>query len=198
MTESFKSLRNCVELHREQGNAFVIKTFREAASFQKERQVYGLLQGKLPCARVLWAEGNALALSQLPGKNLVECLEEQERTGLPQWDMWEKLVVWLTEFQKLTGYIMTDVNLRNFLYDEKTQTLYGVDFEECRAGSMAACAGGVAAFVRLYRPENTPLKQEISQFMLRLFARYLEMEVDVLFLESARREAMLLQRRNRK
>lgn len=192
----YKSRRNSVSLVQTDAGRFVIKTFSEEESFQKESQIYSLLQDKaLPCAKVIKAENKTLVLSELPGQTLVECLEQQERTGVPVWEVWEKLVAWLTAFQQHTGFVMPDVNLRNFLYDEKTKTLYGLDFEECSRCSMVIPAASVAAFIRTYKPENTPLKQEISNYVLKLFAQNCEMEVEDLFLESARQEAKILVRR---
>lgn len=193
----YKSFRNHVSVMQGE-ESLVVKTFQEEAAFQREWQVYRLLQQKLPCARVIRAQDRTLVLSRLPGENLVDHLEAQERTGVPQWDVWNKLAAWLIRFHQLTGFPMQDVNLRNFLYDETTQTLYGLDFEECEAGSMEVCAAQVAAFVRLYRPENTPMKQKISQYILALFAQNLQMEVEDLYLESVRQEEKLLQRRKQK
>ena len=192
----YKSRRNSVGLVQTDAGRFVIKTFSEEGPFQKELQIYRLLQDQnIPCAKVIRAEDKTLLLSELPGQNLVECLEQQERTGVPVWDVWKKLVAWLTAFARHTGFWMTDVNLRNFLYDEKTKTLYGLDFEECDVCSMVIPAASVAAFIRTYKPENTLLKQEISQYVLNLFAKNCTIDAEHLFLESARQEAKILARR---
>lgn len=196
----YKSRRNSARLVQTDAGRFVVKTFSEKGSFQKELQIYRLLQGKdVPCAKVIRADNKTLVLSELPGQNLVECLQQQEQTGMPVWEVWEKLVAWLTAFQRHTGFVMTDVNLRNFLYDEKTKILCGLDFEECGVGSMVIPAARVAAFIRTYKPENTALKQEISQYVLNLFAQSCSLEFDVLFRESRRQEVKILERRkNRK
>lgn len=195
----YKSRRNDVSLMQTDQGRFVVKTFSEEDSFQKELHIYRLLQDKdIPCAKVIKTSDKTLVLSELPGQNLVKCLEAQEQMGLPDWEIWEKLVTWLTEFYLQTGFVMTDVNLRNFLYDEKSKTLYGLDFEQCSCGSMAVSAASVAAFIRTYKPENTPLKQEISSYILALFARNCEIEVESLFLETARQETKILVRRKNK
>lgn len=198
--EQYFSRRNSAALVQTNAGRFVVKTFSEESSFQKELQIYSLLQDTdLPCAKVIHADNQTLALTQLPGQNLVACLQQQELTGIPQWEVWEKLVVWLTAFQQRTGFVMTDVNLRNFLYDEKAKTLYGLDFEECSIGSMLIPAARVAAYIRTYAPENTSLKQEISQYVLNLFAHSCGLELAALAQESRQQEAKILQRRkNRK
>lgn len=193
---NYKSRRNSAVLLQSDAGRFVVKTFAEEESFQKELQIYRLLEGKaLPCATVIRTENRTLVLSELPGENLVECLERQEQTGLPVWDIWEKLVNWLILFQRYTGFTMTDVNLRNFLYDDQTATLYGLDFEECGVCSVLIPAASVAAFIRTYEPQNTTLKQEISQYVLKLFAQNCRMEEDRLFLESKRQEESIMERR---
>jgi len=196
---SYKSRRNRAGLIQTAEGQVVVKTFSEEAAFRRELQIYRLLQDSpLPCARLLRADAPTLVLSRLPGQTLLDCLEEQERTGLPAWEVWEKLVWWLTELHRRTGFVMTDPNLRNFIYDDQTGTLYGLDFEECSPGSMILPAARVAAFLRTYAPARTPLKQEISQYVLHLFAQNCELEDDTLFLESERQEELLLQRRNHK
>ena len=196
--KEYKSRRNSVGLVQTDAGRFVIKTFADEASFQNELHIYSLLQDKaLPCAKVIRAEDKTLVLSELPGQNLVECLQQQEQMGRPVWDVWQKLVAWLTAFTRRTGLVMTDVNLRNFLYDEKTKILYAVDFEECGVGSPVICAARVAAFIRTYKPENTLLKQEISQYVLNLFARSCSLEVDDLLRQSRWQEEKLLERRKK-
>lgn len=197
--ESYKSRRNCAQLIQTPAGRFVRKTFAEESSFQKELQIYELLHSKkIACARVIEAGNKTLLLSQLPGKNLVDCLQQQEQLGKPIWSVWEKLVQWMTAFHKETGLAMTDVNLRNFIYDETENMLYGLDFEECEVCDMLISAAGVAAFIRTYAPENTPLKQEISQYVLNMFASNCRMEVDALARESERQERKLLERRKNK
>ena len=145
---------------------------------------------------MLGAYGQTLLLSHLPGHTLVEELERQENTGAIQWGPWDQLLNWLTEFSRLTGMVMTDVNLRNFLYDGNV--LYGLDFEECAPGDPAVAVAGAAAFIRLYHPTHTPIKKQISQYILERFAQNSGKEVQWLQSESARREEALLERRRQK
>lgn len=197
--KQYKSRRNGACLVQTDTGKAVRKTFTEDGAFEKEVQIYALLQNTdIPCARVLSIDGRTLVLSELPGITLVDCLSQQEAARQPLWDVWDKLAAWLIGFHRHTGFVMTDVNLRNFLYDEKSQTLYGLDFEECAPGSLLEVAAGIAAFIRTYAPANTPLKQEISQYILTLFARDCSLDLDELFRESGRQEATILERRNKR
>lgn len=198
--KSFRSRRNRVELIQTDEGRVVIKAFFEESSFQKELQIYRSLQdSQVTCPKLIAAEDKLLMLSPLPGQTLVDVLQQQEQTGVINWDVWEKLTDWLLLFWQHTGLVMTDVNLRNFMYDENTNMLYGLDFEQCREAAPEECAATLAAFIRTYRPENTPLKHRISQFVLTRFAKALEVEMDILCDLSARQEREILQRRkNRK
>ena len=194
----YKSRRNRAVLVQTEKGTAVVKTFSAEEAFQKELQIYERLRNTdIPCAQVLSVRDNMLMLSCLPGKNLVECLQQQEERKQPLWDVWDQLAAWLISFHRQTGLGMTDVNLRNFIYDENTKTLYGLDFEECSPCDISIPAARAAAFIRTYKPENTPLKQEISRYLLRRFAEEYEMEVEALTAESARQEAILLTRRKK-
>jgi hypothetical protein len=196
---TYKSRRNRVRLVQHNTERYVIKSFSEEESFQKELEIYRMLQTRdFPCARVIIADKKTLVLTELPGINLVDCLEEQEKSGDINFEIWGKLVEWLTAFQKQTGFVMTDVNLRNFLYDKKSRALYGVDFEECAKSDIIATAASLAAFIRNYFPENTPLKREISRFVLEQFARNYDLETEILLHESEKQEIILLERRKNK
>lgn len=194
--QEYKSRRNRACLVQTEDGRLVVKTFREEAAFQKELQIYRLLNGQLPCAKVICEGDQTLTLTRLPGQTLVECLQQQEQAGLPVWEVWEKLVAWLVAFRACTGHVMTDVNLRNFLYDGQTNTLYGLDFEECSTGDLESCAATLAAHIRLYAPENTLFKQEIARYVLQLFACSCRLDADRLLQKSKEQEAYLLNRRN--
>ena len=197
MPEYYPSKRNRVRPAAPE--SAVIKEFADEASFQREWMVYKALRDScVPCAKVLAAEGKTLTLSELPGKNLVDWLEQQEKNRIPLWDIWEKLADWLIAFWRHTGLVMTDVNLRNFLYDGQSETLYGLDFEQCDQGSIEVCAATVAAFIRTYRPAHTPLKEAVSAFVLERFADRCGLDRESLRRQSQAREEILLQRRKNK
>lgn len=105
---------------------------------------------------------------------------------------------WMTTFHRQTGFTMTDVNLRNFLYDKESKTLYGLDFEECIQSDILPAAACLGVYIRNYFPENTPLKLEISRFVLEQFARNYDLEIDTLLREFEKQEVILLERRKNK
>ena len=199
MGKQFQSRRNRVALCQREKTPCVTKDFSEEAAFWKELQVYKALENSpIPCARVLDQQSRTLVLSCLPGENLVDWLQQQEQTGAVNWDIWEKLVDWLVAFEKQTGLVMTDVNLRNFLYDAEKKVLYGLDFEQCDKGSMIVCAAALAAFICSYRPEQTPLKQQIAQFVLERFSDLCRLDISQLQQQTQNQAQIISQRRKSK
>ena len=162
----------------------------------RELHIYQIIKGSLlPCAEILSEDANCVYMTYLPGETLVEILEAQEAAG--KWDtlIWESLVDWLIGFHCHTGYSAVDVNLRNFLYDESAEILYGLDFENCIEEELDITASRLAAFIRTYSPEHTPMKQEIAEYVLKCFEKYLDMPLSRLHQKSLEPEAKLLERR---
>lgn len=192
----YKSRRNHASLIETAAGPMVKKQHRREDTYLKELLVYRKLRGKdVPCAEVVLARSKTIWMTKLPGKTLVEVLEEQERAQSVEWSVWDRLVDWLISFSEQTRFVMSDANLRNFIYDEQTKILYGVDFEECAEGSLMHTAARLAAFIRVYAPENTWLKQEISRYILQRFSEYLHVEAKLLLRESKQEEEILLMRR---
>ena len=159
----------------------VEKRFQTAALAENEAKVYRLLEGTpLPHAQVLKSESDRLLLSYLPGITYAELLMQQESAGNLDYAPWDSLVNWIMDFHRCTGLVMTDVNLKNFLYDAAHQITYGIDFEECRQGNLVETAAQLCAFVRLYAPEDTPLKRQISNRLQSAFVSGLTVDRETL------------------
>lgn len=199
VVRSFQSRRNDVRLLETNTGIVVQKHYLQHRECYREQKVYRkLLRSDVPHAYVIGCGERWLRMTFLPGKNLVDILNEQEETGQIQWNIWEKLVQWLMMFHRATSLVMNDVNLRNFIYDPVTGTLYGVDFEECGEGSMTRMAALLAAFIRNYAPENTPVKRKIAEYVLREFSCCLSVPLQELLKETEKQGAFLQERRSKK
>lgn len=177
----------------------VEKQFRDAVSTEKEIEVYLLLAGTpLPHAQVLEAGSQWLRLSFLPGVTFTKLLEEQEQADAFDFAPWKRLADWVMAFTRLTGLIIADCNLRNFIYDEKTQTAYGLDFEECCVGNEQEMAAQLCAFVLLYAPENTPMKRALAQMLQTYFAQELQCNAARLAEMIAENQRAIQKRRDQK
>ena len=128
---------------------------------QREAELYRILKERgIRTPELLGQEGNRLVLSFVDGEDYVSLLERQEKE---EYDSrpWDALLEWIVSFAEKTGLIQNDMNLRNFLFYDGSA--YGIDFEECLSGDPAEMLGELAAYVLLYDPCNTPLKQRIVQ-----------------------------------
>lgn len=192
----FKSRRNTVMLTETNEGTVVRKDYREEETYLRELMVYERLHGSsLPHAQILRSSPLEISMTYLPGSILLEILETQEKKALICCKAWDKLVQWLVDFHNETGLTMTDVNLRNFVYDEPEQTLYGVDFEECAEGDLAVTAARTAAYIQNYAPEKTPIKMETAEYVLQRFSKLLNMDITELRAEAEKQEMILLMRR---
>lgn len=195
---SFTSKRNEVFLAQTGNGPCVVKRFADREDANREKEIYSLLsESSLPTAELLFADECELRLSYIEGDNFTELLERQEDSGSADFAPWEALAAWLVRFHKETGLVMTDCNLRNFICGEDGR-VFGIDFEESREGSFLTMAGSVCAFVELYHPEKTPVKQSVSGFLQSKFAEYAGIPRKTIAEETERQEAVILERRNRK
>ena len=161
-TGELPSRRNRVERIETAQGAVIRKTFPDAECAKTEGAVYRMLAGTpLPHAQLLKAEERMLSLRALPGITFSELLERQESDGEADAEPWRSLLVWIESFCHLTGMTLTDCNLRNFLYDADTRAVYGVDFEECRAGTARDAIARLCAHILLHRPEETGRKRAL-------------------------------------
>lgn len=176
---------------------FVVrKKFRQRTDFLREQNIYQMLSGTdLPHAEIVDIGDQVIRMLPIPGKNMVEILEIQENTGRIDWRVWDGLVEWLLAFADLTGCVMMDVNLRNFLYDEVEQRIYGLDFEECMEGDILTVPPKLAAYIRNYVPEQTWIKKKIADHILRLFSGRLSADLQEMHVQTAVQEILLQERR---
>lgn len=195
----YKSRRNNVQQIETETGIFVRKAYQQREMQILELNVYNMLKNTaLAHPQVMQSQDGMLVLSWLPGITLLEELEEQERSRVIFWDVWKKLTEWVIQFNEITGFVVTDPNLRNFIYDAENGMLYGLDFEECAEGDVIESIGRLAAFVRLYDPMFTPTKQAIADYILREAANRLDVEPESLLQETKKQEALLqIRRRSR-
>lgn len=194
----FTSKRNDVFLAEDENGRFVIKRYAGTEDAETEKAVYDRLQGsEVRTPRLLSSDKCELKLSYVEGVTFTELLERQERAGSPDFEPWEKLVNWLCCFYGSTGLIMGDCNLRNFILDAQGRVC-GIDFEQCREGSLASMAGAVCAFVELYDPQETPLKMSVSHFLQEKFSEIAGISARELAEQTTCRKAEISSRRERK
>lgn len=100
---------------------------------------------------------------------------------------------WLIDFYRIIKerkgkqYILGDIHLKNFLYDEKTDSLYGIDFEECRPGRIETDVARLYVFILNYDPALTVRKKELATYICEYLFDSLDLNNDF-FLQEVKRE----------
>jgi tRNA A-37 threonylcarbamoyl transferase component Bud32 len=155
---------------------FVIKKHSNPDNAAREAGVLKALQGRLAVPNLVDAKENYLILDFVSGLPLAEWLEQEEKrtpeeVSSEAVEILHELALWLREFYQImgqlsqAGMIMGDVNLRNFLVND---SITGLDFEEVRPGKISEDAANIAAFIRLYHPEDTLWKKKLADAWLRV------------------------------
>ncbi len=162
-------LADCTEM------SFVYKMYacgdidREAAVLDKLGD-----SGKVP--RLLMRGQNALCLEYLPGKTLLEILEEAECACQSPNAALDRLLDFLSYFyQAMPGQKYGDVNLRNFI--DTGRGMCGVDMEETAEGMPYTDIGRAAAFLLTYRPAYTQYKEDAAAYLIHTAAQRLGFDV---------------------
>ena len=83
---TYKSRRNSVQLIKAENGIFVQKQYPRKESCIHEQMIYRLLHNTtLPHPEVAGVFFDRMTLVPLPGKTLLEELEEQEKSGIISW-----------------------------------------------------------------------------------------------------------------
>lgn len=180
------SRHNQVRIAEHNGMPAVRKHFDAIEDWRTEYELIKRLENVLPVPKILQKIPGTLLMEKLPGITLLDELERQERerfSPLP----WQRLCDWLLQMYRLTGLVPGDGNLRNFLWSD---TLYGIDFEHYRAGTLADAGCEIAAFLLEYHPADTPEKLAAA----RIFSDRLSLTSDGI---SCARQKLTDRRRNK-
>ncbi|MCK4260367.1 MAG: phosphotransferase [Halanaerobiales bacterium] len=185
--KKFKSKKNQVFLvtgieGETRKEVFVLKKFRN--NIEKEAYWLNLLKEQGILVPEIFAQGeDYLILEYLQGETLCDCFTRQEDLGnsIDQLVL-DRFFCWLKEFYQTVrveqNWILGDVNLRNFILDEKNM-IYGIDFEECSLGEIEEDAGKICAFALTYTPAFTLWKSELTRVLMGGLVRELALDFDL-------------------
>ncbi len=191
-------IRKCGE-HQD----IVVKKFSDPGRFQKEKEMGEILQdtGLLIPPRLAWDEKElTIIYSYIDGEPVVDLIEniEWEKTR----PIFMQICDWLVQFYRLTRqkmgcqYILGDIHLRNFIYNEASAELYGLDFEECRPGRIETDAARLWVFILNYDPAFTERKQLLAALVKDNLFAALNLDESFFKQEVARETAELTKRRS--
>ena len=206
--KKFDSKKNQVYLVKNtnlenQDERFVVKVYKNSQILIKELNILrGLMEHGMRVPRVLFAGEEYILLENLPGQTLTDYFEKIEKAGLsPEHAYWaaDDLCEWLYEFyetiQKITGekLVMKDVNLRNFIVSR--DGIYGIDFEEVDIGFPEEDIGKICAFLLTYRPEFTPWKLNMAEYIRDKATKKLNLDPNLVIDELNRELSAIKKRR---
>lgn len=188
--KQFKSKRNqvfLIELNKDEDfhQLAVKKVFSDRRDLDTEVMRYEYLKSAdIRIPNIIDRNENILLLEYIEGKTTEELLTEQDIQSVFYQDVWDALIEWLVVFVKKTGFLMKDTNLRNFIYNPCTNEIYGIDFEGKIINNHFSGVSTMLAFVKLYEPENTPMKIKTYNYLkdrlcvrLSLDEKHLEIKI---------------------
>lgn len=181
----------------------VIKTFTDPSRFQTERKMGNLLEnaGLLIPGRISVNEENwVIVYTYIDGSPVVDLIES---TSLSQAEeIIRKICAWLVNFYAITlkklgcQYILGDIHLRNFIYEEASKQVYGFDFEECRPGKIETDVARFYVFMLYYDPAFTPRKKTLAAYFWETISASLRLD-ESFFQDEVKRETKELLARRR-
>lgn len=157
----FYSKRNQVYPCVYSGRGAVEKHFLKIEDWKQEFLLYNALSARLTLPEVLHSEPRLLVTEYCAQPTFLAVLEEQEWTGFRS-APWLALSNWLQRCHTLCKQLPGDGNLRNFLWDEKTGSVIGLDLEGYQTRALTVCGAELIAAILAYDPRDTPVKRHAA------------------------------------
>jgi len=182
----------------------IIKIFTDQHRFQTEKEMGDILRNSglsTPVRLGVKEERLEIVYNYINGSPVVDLIDNTELARAEE--IFDKICAWLVKFYSIIlqkkGYqhILGDAHLRNFLYEEASNQVYGLDFEECRPGRIETDAARLYVFILHYDPAFTPRKKALAAFFWKTIAASLALDETFFQQEVMRETAELLARRRR-
>lgn len=169
----------------------VIKNFHSKISYHKEKHILSILSGTDLCPQIISDCENQLELSLAEGVTLSQAIADN--TDL--FTVFEKMIQWLVQFNSITQNIcLDDINLKNFIYSQDENKIYGIDFESWHYGDNAVNFASLLAMIETARFNDSFLQAELYNHI----KTYILSTTDILSVESmasAQKEKTALRRK---
>lgn len=180
----------------------VSKSFTDRSRFQMEKKIGDLLVDSdllTPARQAVDEPGLTIRYEYVRGIPVVDLIEAIQLNQAEE--IISKICAWMINFYALTlrktgsQYILGDIHLRNFLYEEISQQIYGLDFEECRCGRIESDAARLYVFILHYDPAFTLRKKRLAASIRDTLLTSLELDETFFHYEVERETNELLIRR---
>lgn len=142
----------------------VKKYFHSKIASQKEKELLFLMAGKGLCPDIISADTDHIEMSFINGITLTDALEKCD--NIPY--IFEKLVHWIIMFNEIIeNIVLDDINLKNFIWSETDDKIYGIDFECWHKGDNSINLARAAAMIKSAKTENkASLYNHIVEYIL--------------------------------
>lgn len=172
-----------LNITNEETSTYVLKKFIiDKESKSKEAFLLKTLkQNGLNVPGIYFEGTDYLVLEYIKGYTLLEkltSLEREQRTDIyykENYRLLHDLFKWLQMLYKVTdktlgkGYILGDINFRNFIVNDK---IYGIDLEDCSHRGYKEMDGGkFCAYLLTYRPSFTDWKIELTKLAIEMMTK---------------------------
>ncbi len=192
--ERFISKKNDVYRSQEKGRDTVVKVFSDRSRFANEEAIGSILIGtSLLIPDRLWVDAQALTIgyAYLNASPVVDMIESRPLSQVKT--IIQQICDWLAAFytavlqDRGTQYILGDIHLRNFLYDEESRQVYGIDFEDCCPGRIETDLARLYTFILHYDPAFTRRKKALAAYLWDYASRSMVLD-EGFFGEEVKRE----------
>jgi hypothetical protein len=153
----------------------VAKEFSEEKCFYMEYILHDILsKSDIKIARLLEFEAPAegkrgkLIYEWLDGEVALDVIDD----GVLAAEVIDQIIEWMKRFYEITGrqsgesWILGDVHMRNFIYNEEKNALYGFDFEEAEKGEIEKDVAKLFLYIATYEPEYSEARLTLAEYFL--------------------------------
>ena len=193
------SKRNKVMRIVKEDGTYIVKKFENKENYIREKEILNILKNaKVKVPSIIKLEQNSLYLEDLGGITFLDWYEESEKQNTLDISMIFKLSSWIKSFYEavLEFYseqiVLYDVNFKNFIISN--EEIYGIDFEQTQAGSIAADLGKLTAFALTYDPAMTEWKINFRNIFIDILSKELSIKTEIIIAEE-KKELSAIERR---
>jgi len=175
--EKLKSKKNTVAYVTINNKPRVVKWFVPGLKRQMKNEYNILKKGSsklnIPSIYELDEENNVIIMNYIIGENLCDLINDEETSMDEKKRLMILLAEWFYEFHNHFKtdeqfLIRGDSTLRNFIL---TDRIWGVDFEECRAGRVVEDISGMCASILSTNPMFTPEKFQLCKVFIDSYVK---------------------------
>lgn len=197
------SKRNLVSRIVNEDRTFISKNFVSIDSFEHECEVLNVLKkAGVNVPNIIKIHEQQLLLEDLGDFTLLSWYENLEKQNSCDYEnILYELCLWLKSFYIATkshynnSYIISDVNMRNFMI--KNNKIFGIDFEQSCFGGIEEDAGKLSAYALTYNPAMTEWKLRFRDKFIKILSKELFINVDLIINEEQKELEVIKKRRNK-